>query len=466
MDLQVARFIYGTNSSFRVVEHPEFKKLINMLRPGYNLPTRQTIADNLLDSVYNTLQNNLKEQLAGKTVCMALDGWSNVHNDSIICVCVTEISSGNVHLIATIDTLDNSHTWDYLTSLAVNSIKSCEQFGCTVGSLVTDNAANMHKMRSNLATHNDLLVDIITYGCSAHLLNLLAQDLQIPGIKSFVKKIIKYFKYTHFFSAKFKMAGGKALVLPQDVRWNTLADSIQSYIDNWPILYSICVENRAGVNSNILKAIENIDMKNQAEVYLVKLKKIAAALDRIQSNTCSISEATDTWLALKDYFELEVNDDKLLEYFQNRYNLAITEYHFLSYMLDHRYQGNKLTQIELDSTLDYVNIYHPAILPEIIQFQAQASPFSKYLFNELTIQNVTPLTWWTSMQKRITPELFNLTQKMYSAVASSAGLERLFSSFGLVHSKLRNKLGVEKASKVVSIFKCLNSNKTTETEEI
>lgn len=174
LDLQIARFIYGTNSSFRVVEHPEFKKLINMLRLGYNLPTRQTITGNLLDSVYNMLQNNLKEQLAGKIVCMALDGWSNVHNDSIICVCVTEISSGNVHLIATIDTLDNSHTWDYLTSLVVNSIKSCEQFGCTVGSLVTDNSTNMHRMTSNLATHNDFSIDIITYCCSAHLLNLLA----------------------------------------------------------------------------------------------------------------------------------------------------------------------------------------------------------------------------------------------------------------------------------------------------
>jgi len=41
-------------------------------------------------------------------------------------------------------------------------------------------------------------------------------------------------------------------------------------------------------------------------------------------------------------------------------------------------------------------------------------------------------------------------------VASSASIERVFSSFGLFHSKLRNRLGVEKAGKLVFIHKILN----------
>jgi len=295
LDLQVARFVYATNSSFLLVQHPEFKKLISLLKPGYNPPTRQSIATDLLNSVYLKQQAEIKKKLNGKTVCMALDGWSNVHNDSIVCVCVTDILRSNVHLVDTINTEDNSHTWDYLTKIAVSSIQYCEQLGCTVGSLVTDNAYNMAKMRHNFAT-NDLALDVITCGCSAHLLNPLAKDIEIPGVKSFIKKIIKYFKYTHFFAAKNKLAGGKALILPQDVRWNTLADSIQSYIDNWPILYQICHENRTGVSNDILAAVENITMKNNAQEYSVKLKKIAIALDQVQSDSCTISEATSIWI--------------------------------------------------------------------------------------------------------------------------------------------------------------------------
>ena len=37
-------------------------------------------------------------------------------------------------------------------------------------------------------------------------------------------------------------------------------------------------------------------------------------------------------------------------------------------------------------------------------------------------------------------------------------LERIFSRFGLVHSKIRNKLGVEKAAKLVFLYKVLNKD--------
>jgi len=41
-------------------------------------------------------------------------------------------------------------------------------------------------------------------------------------------------------------------------------------------------------------------------------------------------------------------------------------------------------------------------------------------------------------------------------VASSAGIGRIFSWFGIVHSTLKNRIGVEKSSKLVSVFKSLN----------
>lgn len=53
-DLQTAKFVYGTNTLFRHVQHPEFVKLVNKLRPGYKLPNRHNISNNLLDEVFNT----------------------------------------------------------------------------------------------------------------------------------------------------------------------------------------------------------------------------------------------------------------------------------------------------------------------------------------------------------------------------------------------------------------------------
>ena len=45
-----------------------------------------------------------------------------------------------------------------------------------------------------------------------------------------------------------------------------------------------------------------------------------------------------------------------------------------------------------------------------------------------------------------------------TANASSASVERIFSRFGLIHSKLRNRLGVEKAAKLVFLYKVLNKD--------
>jgi len=57
---------------------------------------------------------------------MASDGWSNVHNESIICIFVTEITEGCVYLLELIDILHNSHTW---VSMTESAILSCEKFG-------------------------------------------------------------------------------------------------------------------------------------------------------------------------------------------------------------------------------------------------------------------------------------------------------------------------------------------------
>jgi len=92
-----------------------------------------------------------------------------------------------------------------------------QSFCCTVGSVVTDNASNMNKMRTNLAMSEGLNnKHIITYSCSAHLLNLFAHDMEAVVVKSHVKSIFKYFRNTHFFAAKYRLKGGKSLILLQD----------------------------------------------------------------------------------------------------------------------------------------------------------------------------------------------------------------------------------------------------------
>lgn len=464
IDLQIAKFIYGTNSSFRLVEHLEFKKMVNLLRPGYNPPTRHQIATTLLDKVYISIKQTIEQNLKGKIVSMAMDGWSNLHVEPIVCISVTDISEGNIHLIDTIDTAENRHTADYLLDLAVVAIKSCQKFNCTVKSFVTDNASNMVKMRCQLSQREEIgMPDIITYGCSAHILNLLAKDIDVPDLKDNVKKIIKYFRNTHFPAAKYKQAGGTSLSLPIDVRWNTLSDCFESYLKNWHILAKVCTENRAAIDVEISSLVQDLNLKTNVQNYLVKHKQISIALDKVQNEMCTIGEATEIWLNLLQSIKDKENTEYVLtelelERFKSRFSMAMTPSHYLANLLDHRFTGQKLKQDQLEEALQYAATYHPDAMPFIIQYQAKCSPFREYLFLTQNIENVSPVSWWCALKSSINNAMFDLAMQLHTAVASSAGIERLFSTFGLVHSKLRNRLGTEKASKLVSIIRTLNSN--------
>lgn len=51
LDQQIANRINATNTPFRAVEHPEYKKAVHMLRPGYDPPNRKQVGGELLDKL-------------------------------------------------------------------------------------------------------------------------------------------------------------------------------------------------------------------------------------------------------------------------------------------------------------------------------------------------------------------------------------------------------------------------------
>ena len=78
--------------------------------------------------------------------------------------------------------------------------------------------------------------------------------------------------------------------------------------------------------------------------------------------------------------------------------------------------------------------------------------------SEQVLEGVSSNSWWKSIDKNccvINAETLEKICILQTAVSPSANNERVFSTFGLVHSKLRNR-GVEKAGKLVFLHKVLN----------
>ncbi len=82
--------------------------------------------------VYNSLVEKCQQMLDGHDVSMALDGWSNVRNEPIVCICVTT-SDGKTYPTMTVNTAGNAHTAAYLAEVARNAISHTEMtFKCKV----------------------------------------------------------------------------------------------------------------------------------------------------------------------------------------------------------------------------------------------------------------------------------------------------------------------------------------------
>ena len=251
LDLQIARFIYATNSPFILAENKEFLKLIEMFRPGYSPPNRKDLASTLLDKVHEEVFSSCKEKLQGKTVSMEVDGWSNVHNEPLICCSVTT-AEGDTFLTSTIDTEDERHTGDNLEKIAEDAIKKAEEtLGCKVSSLVTDNAACMKKMRNQLGANSSVL----TYACSSHVADRLAKDVDTCSVKSEIVEIAKYFRNHHLPGAWYKKEGGNKLPIPIDVRWNSVTDCLEAYLKNWPILVKVVESHKNEIRSDIYESV-------------------------------------------------------------------------------------------------------------------------------------------------------------------------------------------------------------------
>lgn len=459
IDLATATFFYATNTPFLHADHPTFREMCAKMRPGYAPPSSRQIGGNLLDEVYEDTLDKQKNEIKGKTVSMSLDGWSNVHNDPIVCCSITT-SAGQSILVDTIDTSGHPHTADYLVEVAKQAIvKADEVFNVKVASFVTDNAFNVTKMRHDLCKENE---DVIQYGCSAHMLNLLAKDLEIKGVPTDVTKVVKYFRNKHLPASWYKASKGNKLVMPIAVRWNTTRDCIRSYLTNRGKLVQICQNYKDQMDKEVYRIVNDAEIANSAMALLSRLDPIAKALDRAQRDGTTISVAVEIWHQLEK--DLRSQPPNVKAAFKVRRDTALGSVHYLANILDHRFLGRNLVNEQRDNAFTELN---PAYMPIVSALMTKSAMFPSYLF-EQQFNQTPPLEWWLLVDMNTKDprwvcwedkkKFMALCEQLLTAVASTAGLERIFSSFGLVHSKLRNRLGTKKAHKLVYMFKTLNQS--------
>ena len=120
---------------------------------------------------------------------------------------------------------------------------------------------------------------------------------------------------------------------------------------------------------------------------------------------------------------------------------------------DPRYLGQTILDADDETQgLEFTAELSPDLIAVIAQFRPESLPFLKPYVEAANCMQ--PCDWWQLVN--ISDELKLQIIALHSCGSTTAPLERMFSSFGWIHNDQRNRLGAEKASKLLFCFKVLN----------
>ena len=179
--------------------------------------------------------------------------------------------------------------------------------------------------------------------------------------------------------------------------WHIPHINLDNHPSNWRWAFSIhTIEWKTGETTfyshsvmNIANKVKNIGIKRNAEDFLIRLKPISVALDRVQSDTCVINETEQIWKDLEKTFEENDQPMSALKHVKDRYNQVMTDSHCLTNMLHPRNRDNDLW-------------------PDGQHIRYKTGPFHQYMFVSEIMNSVSPITWWHSQSEWGTERLLTL----------------------------------------------------------
>ena len=409
LDTAVGRYLFSQNVAFSGVENPHFVKLCSSLRPGYQPPNRKQIAGPILDQVYGEIQTSMNSEISKSKSVLVLsqDGWSSVMNNPIIAHSL--FVGGKSYLYSLENCGSNSKTAEYCFNLTDNIIgRLKDELGKDVGGIVTDNEAKMRQFRAKV---DEKYPDILTYGCSAHYMNLLENAVTDPDkrVMKHVVEVSKHFRNVHKSLGMLRERGGLTPQLPNDTRWTSQIICLEVFLKNHDKYAEIRDElYDRGDNTipvNVGRIIDDRQLKRLAGDWLDMSKCFAVALDRLQSDNCSVGESIHIWLNLMKNEKLQQFQDEI----KRRFDQYREPFMVIAYMMDPRYQeewpeflANEFSYLEdeADEWLDNKDTNGEMMEP-YIKFKSKEKDsqlYPGYLFKLSTTSS--PAEWWSFVDDR------------------------------------------------------------------
>lgn len=323
------------------------------------------------------------------------------------------------------------------------------------------------------------------HGCVFHGLNLLVKDIfaakkkqpdgggpaQYPIGYPFeylvlfaadCKDVVLFFYNHHVPMADLKKAFNSSklggLVHPAPTRWGTIqgcfkslraADNVLNGLVSQRDFVTTGNANQREKRAAIKAIITNPDFVTKLDECIKILDPIDMFVKIFQSDAVPCSEVYNAFLYLEDKMNELTNMDAdkktyLVKLVRKRFDFMYGDAHGVAYLFDPRYLGDKMSRELRKEVEDFVfNFPTPDGSTCKERMEKLAQEYTAFRIDALNEReqngfrfkmignSKSVLQWWMA--------------------ASSAASERNFSTFGFIHSKLRNRLSPKKVKKLVYI---------------
>lgn len=234
IDSDLADLFIDSYHPFSLVEERSFKKFARHI-PGYELPSRKTVSNVLIPTLYDiTVEEQKRSVNEIDYVCLTTDLWTSRVNDAYIAITGHYLNK-NLELKTFLLKCAQFQDTHSSANIQAALLETTNEWDLTdkINFIVSDNAANVKKAISDIGWKH--------YGCFGHTLNLIVQDaislIQVNLNK--VKTIVRHFKTSTVALEKLLKAQiqerpevtPKRLIQEVPTRWNSTFYMLERFVE-------------------------------------------------------------------------------------------------------------------------------------------------------------------------------------------------------------------------------------------
>ncbi|CAL1671557.1 unnamed protein product [Lasius platythorax] len=186
--------------------------------------------------------------------------------------------------------------------------------------------------------------------------------------------------------------------IPNETKWNSHPECVRTFVANYHKYREIALEQDNEFNDSISNILNDMAIYSESVYLEEQLSIVASALNILQRESTSISEAVDVWSKL-------LKEEVLKSYkifFQKRFNQAITPVHLLAHIMDPKYNREHLSTEQEDIAEEWISNNYPEYLPGIMAFKIKDDEFfPKTMLQENVINGFSSSKWWKIMEKKL-----------------------------------------------------------------